>query len=408
MEFSGSTLSPSEVEILVQQLKPIPIERVGTAEWKEQREAIERLNMCTHSNAVQKKDDTVKAFLIEHEKLPVLLHELLVMEVWRQRVLPLVMDVVAQNPTAMYMYVYYEMVLLNLFECIAFHEEVVEALDEDVLELLSYCWRQVSRLFAEKDLNKIITPPTAEEIQEESPQQHVERQLHQQRIQRAMTSLSVLWFIIDRLAQLPLAVSTAVFIQHDLVLGLAEVVMLQPWLRRGPGIVQKYTNGEFKQVSSSDALLVCTAEAHTWFSLHKLLCDPECRRRYPYTQSKKEVILRIRRFLNDTLVDQIPALTSLQRALEELSLLQPPSGTEAKFKSSLIIEQVPRIMTAVESARKCSWEDIAATFTAMLQDPRVRNEDAMRMARIFDEMFAEQQQQQQQQQEQQLQVKLKA
>ncbi|KAH9586107.1 hypothetical protein LSM04_001655 [Trypanosoma melophagium] len=408
MEYSGNALSPAEVEILVQQLKPIPIERVGTAEWKEQREAIERLNMCTHSNAVQKKDDPVKAFLIEHEKLPVLLHELLVMEVWRQRVLPLVVDVMAQNPTAMYMYVYYEMVLLNLFECIAFHEEVVEALDEDILELLSYCWRQVSRLFAEKDLNKARTQPTPQEIQEESPKQHVERQLEHQRIQRAMTSLSILWFIIDRLSQLPLAVSTAVFIQHDLVLGLAEVVMLQPWLRRGTaGILQKYTAGEYKNVTPSDALIVCTPEAHTWFALHKLLCDPECRRRYPYTQSTKELILRIRRFLNDTLVDQIPALTSLQRALEELALLQPPSGTEAKFKSSLIIEQVPRIMTAIETARKNRWEDIVETFRVMLQDPRMRTEDAMRMAGIFDEMFAEQQQQQQEKQ-QQLQGKLKA
>ncbi|RNC44338.1 zinc finger, MYND-type containing 10, partial [Trypanosoma cruzi] len=142
-------------------------------------------------------------------------------------------------------------------------------------------------------------------------------------------------------------------------------------------------------VPQGDALLVCVPEAHTWFSLHKMLCDPECRRRYPYTQSKKELILRIRRFLNDTLVDQIPALASVQRALEELSFMQPPSDTEAKFKSSLTIEQVPRIMAAVEASRTHSWEDVANTFAAMLKDPRIKNEDAMRMARIFDEMFAE-------------------
>ncbi|KEG14491.1 zinc finger, MYND-type containing 10 [Trypanosoma grayi] len=391
MEYSGNTLSPSEVEILVRQLKPIPLEQVGTTEWKEQREAVERLNMCTHSNAVQKKDDTVKAFLIEHEKLPVLLHELLVIEMWRQRVLPLVKEEMARNPTAMYMYTYYEMVLVNLIECIAFYEEVVVALDEDVLELLDYCWRQASRLFAENGINEVQVSPTPKQISEEDALQHVERQLFHGMVQRAMTSLSILWFIIDRLDQLPLAVSNSVFIKNDLVLGLSEVMLLQPWLRRGPGVVQKYSNGEFKDVPPSDALLVCTPEAHTWFALHKMLCDPECRTRYPYTQSKKELILRIRRFFNDTLLDQIPALASVQRALEELSFMQPPSGTEAKFKSTLTIEQVPRILTAVEAARKRGWDEIAATFTAMLRDPRLRNEDAMRVARIFDEMFAEQQ-----------------
>ncbi|KAF8275861.1 hypothetical protein TcYC6_0013490 [Trypanosoma cruzi] len=389
MEFSGSTLSVSEVEIMVRQLKPMPIEKVGTTEWKDQREMVERLNMCSHSNAVLKKDDTVKAFLIEHEKLSVLLHELLVMEAWRHRVLPLVKDMIAGNPTAMYMFPYYEMVLVNLFECICFHEEVVVALDDDVLELLDYCWRQASRLFAEKGINDIPARPTLQEISEEDSLRHMERQLSHGMVQRALTSLSILWFIIDRLEQLPLSVSNSVFNKNDLVLGLSEIMMLQPWLRRGSGATQKYLNGEFKDVPQGDALLVCVPEAHTWFCLHKMLCDPECRRRYPYTQSKKELILRIRRFLNDTLVDQIPALASVQRALEELSFMQPPSDTEAKFKSSLTIEQVPRIMAAVEASRTHSWEDVANTFAAMLKDPRIKNEDAMRMARIFDEMFAE-------------------
>ncbi|RNF11614.1 zinc finger, MYND-type containing 10 [Trypanosoma rangeli] len=389
MEFSGSTLSVSDVEIMVQQLKPLSIEQVGTAEWKDERERVERLNMCSHSNAVLKKDDAVKAFLVEHEKLPVLLHELLVMEMWRHRVLPLVKDSVAGNPTAYYMFPYYEMVLANLFECISFHEEVVVALGDDVLELVDYCWRQVSRLFAESGINEVPTKLTPQQMGEEDSRQHLERQLSHGMVQRAMTSLSILWFIIDRLEQLPLSVSNAVFNKHDLVLGLSEIMLLQPWLRRGPGVTQKYCNGEFKDVSQEEALLVCIPEAHTWFSLHKMLCDPECRRRYPYTQSKKELILRIRRFLNDTLLDQMPALASVQRALEELSFMQPPSDTDAKLKRTLTIEQVPRIATAVEASRTRSWEDIANTFSALLKDPCIRNEDVMRMTRIFDEMFTE-------------------
>nr|CCC95421.1 unnamed protein product [Trypanosoma congolense IL3000] len=398
MEFSGSTLSVVEVEHAVRQLRTFSLQNVGTTEWKDQRVEVERLNMCSHSNAVLKKDDAVKTFLIEHEKLPVLLHELLVMEMWRQRVLPVMKEELSQHPAGMYMYVQYEMVLVNLIECIAFHEEVVVALDEDVLELIDYCWRQVSRLFAEQNVNEVQEKAShntnggsvnnscsAEELV-----RSLERQLQHSLYQRAMASLSILWFVIDRLDQLPLAASNSVLVKNDLILGLTEVMLLHPWMRRSPEVTQKFFNGEYKDIPPADVLLVCTPEAHVWFSLHKLLCDPECRRRYTYTQSKKELILRLRRFLNDTLVDQIPALASVQRALEELSFLQPPSGTEEKFRSTLAIEQVPRIVTAVEAERKGSWEDIANTFRAMLRNPHVRNEDAMRISKIFDEMFADQ------------------
>ena len=133
---------------------------------------------------------------------------------------------------------------------------------------------------------------------------------------------------------------------------------------------------------------ICTPEAHVWFIMHKLLCDRECRKKYNYTTSKKELLLRIQRFLNETIVDQIPALSDVQRALEELKFLEPPSGTEEKFRSTLIIEQMPRITAAIHRKDR-SWKQVVQTMKGMLTDPRSKMEDAQRMSKIFDEMFAE-------------------
>lgn len=396
MQFSGTVLSPSEAELLVRQLRCIPIAEVGSDPWKSQREAVERLNMCTHSNAVQRTDDYVKSFLLEHERLSDLLHELLVMEVWRQRVLPLVKDAVADNPTAPYMFCSYEVVLLNLLECICFYEEVVVGFGDDVLELIDYCWRQVYRLFSLPASSPSSSAASAasgaasvDQLLRETPAQRLDRQLSDATVTRAMSCLSLLWFVIDRLDELPLAASSSVLQTHDLPAGLAEVVVRQPWLRRTPGTgaAQKYQNGAFVDVAGDEVLRVCTPEAHTWFCLHKLLCDPECRKQYLYTQHKKEMILRVRRFLNDTLVDQIPALASVQRALEELSFLEPPSGTEEKFKTRLIIQQVPRIMSTIDSDR-ADWKGQATRLEQKLRDPGEKVKDAMRMASIFDQMFA--------------------
>jgi hypothetical protein len=389
MNFQGEALSPAEADILVRALRPIGLQDIGSTAWKEQREAIEQLNMCAHSNAALKKDDFVKSFLIEHEKLVVLIHELLVMETWRHNVLPSIQRDIVENPSAVYMYCYYESILVNLLECIMYYEETVVGFGDDVLELIDYLWRQLSAMFAEgRTINDIEAPVDPKKLQEEDPVKHLQRQLRATGAVRAMGCISCLWFVVDRLSNLPMAVMNSVLIKNDLLVGLSELAVLQPWLRRGPSGVQKFVGGQFASVPAEDVLRICAPEAHLWFSLHKLLCDRECRKKYQYTSSKKELILKIKRFLNETIVDQIPALADVQRALEELSFLEPPSGTEEKFRNSLVIEQMPRIIATIDNGKR-QWGDVIADMKRKLADPRSKMEDAQRMARLFDRMFEE-------------------
>ncbi|KPA85510.1 hypothetical protein ABB37_01789 [Leptomonas pyrrhocoris] len=397
MQYQGSVMLPADAEISIRQLRSFPMEEVGTSAWKDQRESLERLNMCTHSNAVQKTDDFVKAFLLEHDKLSDVLHELLVMEVWRQRVLPSITEAVAHNPTATYMFCAYESVLVNLLECICFYEEVVLGFGDDVLELIDYCWRQVARLFSEKDINAILAPPVvstdasgARTPGSEDPVVHLQQQLREQRIARAMSCISLLWFVVDRLDGLPLSAMNSVLRKNDIPVGVAEVLLLQPWLRRSGSEAQKFQSGTFAPAPGNEVQRVCVPEAHAWFCLHKLLCDAECRRQYPYTQHKKATLLRVRSLLNETLLDQIPSLQDVQRALEELSFMEPPTGTEEKFKSTLIIEQVPRLMSAID-APSANWSAEAQRMRRLLSDRSEAVSDAMRMSHLFDLMFADHQ-----------------
>lgn len=396
MQYHGSVMTPAEAEISVRQLRSFPMEEVGSSAWKDQRESLERLNMCTHSNALQKSDDFVKAFLLEHEKLSDVLHELLVMEVWRQRVLPSITDAVAHNPTATYMFCAYESVLVNLLECICFYEEVVVGLGDDVLELIDYCWRQVARLFSEKDIDAVATSVTggsgsAPTSGSDDPVMHLERQLREQRIARAMSCVSLLWFVVDRLDALPLSAMNSILRKNDIPVGMAEVLLLHPWLRRSSAEVQKFQNGAFASAPGNEAQRVCVPEAHAWFCLHKLLCDAECRRQYPYTQHRKASLLRVRSLLNETLLDQLPALQDVQRALEELSFMEPPTGTEEKFRSTLIIEQVPRLMSGIDTPA-VDWSAQAQRMRRLLTDRSQAVSDAMRMSQLFDLMFADHQQ----------------
>ena len=399
-----STMSVSEADIAVKSLKPFPIDQIGTAAWKAQRESMELLNFCSHTNASLHKDDFVMTFLVEQEKILVLLHELLVMETWRRKVLPKCKQDIVATPTATYLYVNYENILLNFLECVLYHDEAVVAMGDDIAELLDYSWRQVNGYVAQGTrcgtLNQIV--PTETDLMKAGKKDeaaklrldqtgYFDQQLEQLETVRSLSSISILWFIVDKLDALPMAIMNAILLKIDLMVGISDVLLAQPYMRRGTSfvdgkttVVQKFMNGAFCDISDSQQR-VCVPEAHCWFIMHKLLCDRECRKKYFYTTYKKEAILRIKRFINETLLDQIPALVDVQRALEEMTFLEPPSGTEEKFKSSLIIEQMPRIMASIDNPNR-NWDALVDTTKKMLADPRGRMEDAQRVSRLFDQL----------------------
>lgn len=53
--------------------------------------------------------------------------------------------------------------------------------------------------------------------------------------------------------------------------------------------------------------------------------DPECRNKYELSDFRKSNLLRIRKYMNEILLDQIPNLSFMLRSLEELSMLNTKS-----------------------------------------------------------------------------------
>ena len=103
-----------------------------------------------------------------------------------------------------YMYCSYESHLVNLFECIMFAEEVVQGLGDDLLELIDYCWRNVSSLFAQGDkLNEITEDISLADEAEPNGPKRFWFQANTLHTTNAMSCVSLLWYIVDRLKVLP-------------------------------------------------------------------------------------------------------------------------------------------------------------------------------------------------------------
>eukprot|EP00760_Papus_ankaliazontas_P005809 PhM_4_TR12774/c0_g1_i1/m.66810 len=388
-------LSYGEADGMIRGLKPIPLSEIGTSEWKTQRDYLEQLNVTAHSNASRKVDDFVASLFVSHEKVHVLLHEMLVMDVFRRNIISHIRKDIVSTPTGQYMYIQYEGVLMNLLECMLFHEDVVTALDEDASELLEYCWRNVADVLTKRGAMhgffiatlKKRTPQEMLELGD--PAAHSDDKV---RFTIAMASLSCIWFVVERIRRLPMSVLNCALVKMDLMMSLAEVICQQPWLVREKGKQYKYIENDFKEVSHEDSLVLCSVEAHCWFAVHFLMCDSECRRKYPYTSHRKENIARIRRFLHELLLDQVPMLADVQRALDEMSFLQAPSNTEEKFKAALVIEPVPRVMSAVTAqfgASETAYARVAGEIRQRACDPKAVMADAMMLSRWFEAMFPE-------------------
>ena len=52
-----------------------------------------------------------------------------------------------------------------------------------------------------------------------------------------------------------------------------------------------------------------------------MFATQDSNRKYEVTSFRKQNLLRLRKYLNETLIDQLPVLGGMLRALEEMSLM---------------------------------------------------------------------------------------
>ena len=81
-------LSDLELSKILDVLKTSPLEWVGNEKWAKQMSMLERLNVQAALEARRGGEERVRDALVEAEKVPLLVHELILLELWRKQVLP--------------------------------------------------------------------------------------------------------------------------------------------------------------------------------------------------------------------------------------------------------------------------------------------------------------------------------
>jgi len=81
---------------------------------------------------------------VTFDKLPMVVYDLLMTEVWKEKVHPLLRLELSKNCNSIraYMAIYHEASVCNILEVMLYHRTATVACDEVLVELIDYCYRK--------------------------------------------------------------------------------------------------------------------------------------------------------------------------------------------------------------------------------------------------------------------------
>lgn len=369
---SGQVLMPVEAEASIESLKRFDVKDVGSSKWAVQHEIIEKINMQAVLNASAQEDEFVKDFLISCDKLSVIIHDLLVTEVWKQKVFPeiLATDFEPKTTFPLYMTLYHEATVVNLLETTMFYRETCEATEDCVLDLIDYCYRKLSHLVSrseereeEKDEDLDVNQSVSS-MATASNMEELEKQDRRLNFEICIKAISLLRYVIDHLEGLQLSAMTRILNTHDIPILLVQLVETPPWSHKKNGKQYKYIDGKWQEIDYADSLKITKIEGQVWLSLFQLLMTPACQQKYEMDSYRKNTILKLRSYLTEPMLDQIPILGEMQRYLEHLSMMDPPPP-----RKDVILEQVPEVRDNILRSNDGKWNKIAKKQMKTCFDP---------------------------------------
>lgn len=382
-------LNALEADRFVESLRVFDFVEMGGPQWVTQHECLQQLNMQAHINASQSRDEFVVEALVLHEKLPLLVRELVACELWKQKAYPLLAEHISRRASVKgYLLLFHEAVIANLLEAVLYHPHACEAAADVLPELVDYCHRKLVWLLTFKYTPPPPRPADKEELKkllmkEMEEQDRLETQRKTIDLSSALYALSILRFLAEQLVLLPLAVASRLLDTYDVLMLLVPLLEQKPWEHRATdGTLRRFVQGQWVVCSEADRRAMAKSEAQVWLTVYSLMAEPEVRRKYELNSFRKATLLRTRGLLNEPIVDQLPLLVDLQRTLDELSMTEVPSA--ATSRPAYLLEAFPELRE--ELSRGVDWTIVASTMRCGTLDEseEERRATARRLAALYD------------------------
>lgn len=359
-------LTPFEVEYFVRDVKEFQLEEVGNHWWLNNHEKMEKLNWTAHCQAKEGHDEFVVDQFNTGEKVPTLIYDLVLIEAWKEKIWPLIKAKIAKfSSLRTYIPVYHEATAVNLLEICLYHRTSCEEAGDALVDLVDYCVRKLRYLLSTPNDELVRQVASAKDVSEWDSVRALDEQFLECEFQVCMCVISVLRFLTDHRVAIPLAVTTRLLETHDVLMLLVPLMEKAPWVRKNKvnGRIEKFEEHKWQVVEKDDEGRLPKLHSQVWLTIYNLVMDAECRSRYELTSFRRENLLRLRRFINEVVVDQLPPLTNLHRTLEEMSIsgqfTGAGQGANPAAATPFVVELVAEVREALVRTYEGRWEEVA-------------------------------------------------
>jgi len=264
-----------------------------------------------------------------------------------------------------YIPVYHEATVVNLLEICLYHRTSCEEAGDALVDLVDFCIRKLRYVLATPNDQLVRQVASAKEVAQWDGVKALDEQFVECEFQVCMCVISILRFLTDHRVAVPLAVTTRLLETHDVLLLLVPLMEKAPWVRKNRinGNIEKFEEHKWQIVGREDEGRLPKLHTQVWLTIYNLVMDAECRGRYELTSFRRENLLRLRRYINEVVVDQLPPLTNLHRTLEELSIsgqfTGAGQGMAAAAATPFVVELVAEAREALVRTYEGRWQEIA-------------------------------------------------
>ena len=143
---------------------------------------------------------------------------------------------------------------------------------------------------------------------------------------------------------------------NDIPCVLVPLLEAKPWIRtNAKGEQEKFEDQTWTVIQSHERGKLTKIEAQVWLTVYNMFMTNDSSRKYEMTNFRKQNLLRLRKYMNEVLLDQLPMLSEMLRGLEELNIAQDPGAVSST--NAFIVQTLPEIRTKLLANK--DWRQIA-------------------------------------------------
>ena len=165
------------------------------------------------------------------------------------------------------------------------------------------------------------TTQNAKQIMAESKAEEMDKQFKEIEFKTTMSCFSIIRFISDHLETLPVPIVHQLMELNDIPCVLVPLLEAKPWLRvNRNGEEEKFEDQRWMKIEAHDRGKLTKIEAQVWLCIYNMFMTNNSSRKYEITAFRKGNLLRLRKYMNEVLLDQLPMLSDMLRGLEEMNI----------------------------------------------------------------------------------------